>query len=516
MEKFKKFFKSAFLTLSICTFMLVSIPIAHADIVGFFLSSALGILQGASDDLDQINAAKYTLYHSWSDNTYNSTSHLTKISGDALSSIVGSLTSSGCPCEVVYSSSIAGTGVSGYWIVCTGEPFFVNRSAYSRIDTEHTYTGKHLGLFNYSATYNSEFYFYSEHMPSTYYLKNIYDRIDSIWNWGQSGGLLTNINTACTLITNALTTANSWLGNIAGYVDGVEAYLSSQSSKLSNIQSYTNLTAARLLYTDSNNNSYSVGAMVYRIWQAMPTPQDYSSTLDLIRQHTLLTSNRLLYESGDVRMSAGAMLYDLRTYASRIADRTLNTANRLQTTVNGTTYTTAELLYTIANSNVDYTMSLSSINSKLTSSLTHLSNISDSVDGLESAFSSANSHLQNIANRTLNTVSRLDTVNTNLTTISNKLDDIGSDFDSQGIIDAIDRIYDWLDNADLATNSAIQDLANTESDSPNIAVGFSNRIKKLFRHVFDDIDNGYSLSDWSDAAGFFDMFSDVDNAEVGN
>lgn len=443
----KKFVSKGAFAVVLALSIFFSAPQAEATVIsilgatGTVVGLAQALQQGISNATEKANTQK-TIFNQFAlTSTPGSSSYMYRVSADELSRMVLDFNNTGIPCEVV---SVSWSGSTIRAIRCTNEPY-------------RMYDGSRL-LGN---TYSIANHFYS---PGGYFIYAIGD--DSAYSLYFIRSAIDTLNQTATAISNTVTTISSRISTLNGYVDGVEGlldsvvgYLLAQSSKLSNIETYTSnissavtntaLTAARLIYTDSNNNTYSVGSMVYRIWQAMPTPQDYSSTLDLIRQYTLLTSNRLVYESGDVRMSASAILYDIRNYIntanshlSNIANRTLNTANRLQTTVSGTTYSNADLLYRIWQAMPtpqDYSSTLDLIRQyTLTTSNrllyengdvrmsagAMLYDIRSYVDGLESAFSTSNSHLQNIANRTLNTVSRLDTVNSNLMALSNKLDAI--------------------------------------------------------------------------------------------
>lgn len=82
-------------------------------------------------------------------------------------------------------------------------------------------------------------------------------------------------------------------------------------------------------------------------------------------------------------------------------------------------------------------------------------------------------------------------------------------FDDTNIVNAINRIYDWLDNADLATNSTIVTIVNNSQQDVNNAQGLYDLVKTLFKTAYGNLDDYTSLNDWTSAAGYFgNLWSD--------
>lgn len=395
--------------------LIVSSPVKDAyafDIIGTagLAMSALQMLQAGISNATDRESAKLLLRHQFSSSSVPSSSTRVYITYDQLSSICIDFVNSGLPCDIFLVDGV-------YYIRATGEPYALNDLTGASIDSGYTYKNKYFVIQGNNV--NSKIVCLCSTTQST---TSLLSDIKGILNsWAATGGVLTQIKDTVGFIYNAVNDLEGYVDGVEGLLDSVVGYLLAQSSKLSNIETYTSnistvatntlLTANRLLYTDANGNAYSAGAMLYRIWQNLPTsPQDYSTALDLIRQYTLLTSNRLLYESGNTRMSAAAMLYDIRTNMSNVANRTLNTANRLQTTVDGTTYTAAELLYNQSSTLASINGAVGNLDGKMSTMLLHVSNIYGAVDSLESAFSTSNSHLNNIAVRAYNNGVKLDNI----------------------------------------------------------------------------------------------------------
>ena len=64
------------------------------------------------------------------------------------------------------------------------------------------------------------------------------------------------------------------------------------------------------------------------------------------------------------------------------------------------------------------------------------------------------------------------------------LNNIVNAFNDNNIIDAIDHVYDWLDNADLATNQTIIDVVQDYSNDVDNSVDWASQILDLFKAVF--------------------------------
>lgn len=67
----------------------------------------------------------------------------------------------------------------------------------------------------------------------------------------------------------------------------------------------------------------------------------------------------------------------------------------------------------------------------------------------------------------------------------------------------IDRIYDWLDNADLSTNQTIINMVNDSTQDITDALPNFNQVNGLFRAAFSPTKNGHQASDWTSAFSYF-------------
>ena len=77
--------------------------------------------------------------------------------------------------------------------------------------------------------------------------------------------------------------------------------------------------------------------------------------------------------------------------------------------------------------------------------------------------------------------------------------------DSNKILEAVDRIYNWLDNADLATNQTIINIINDDEDAAQDSITIMSRIRSLFKSVYDF--NGGILQTITDFAGSTTYFN---------
>lgn len=73
------------------------------------------------------------------------------------------------------------------------------------------------------------------------------------------------------------------------------------------------------------------------------------------------------------------------------------------------------------------------------------------------------------------------------------------------ILDAVNRIYDWLDNADLATNQTIINIINDDEDVAQDSITIMSRIRSLFKSVYDF--NGGIIQTIADFAGSATYFN---------
>lgn len=82
-------------------------------------------------------------------------------------------------------------------------------------------------------------------------------------------------------------------------------------------------------------------------------------------------------------------------------------------------------------------------------------------------------------------------------------------FDDTRIVNAVNRIYDWLDNADLATNTTITNVVQNSTNEVINALPNFDRVRGLFTAAFGDMDNSHNLTDWGSAISYFgNLWSD--------
>lgn len=67
----------------------------------------------------------------------------------------------------------------------------------------------------------------------------------------------------------------------------------------------------------------------------------------------------------------------------------------------------------------------------------------------------------------------------------------------------IDRIYNWLDNADLTTNSTIVNIVNNSSQSVEDALPNFDRVRGLFWAAYSPTDDNHVIGDWASAIDYF-------------
>lgn len=82
-------------------------------------------------------------------------------------------------------------------------------------------------------------------------------------------------------------------------------------------------------------------------------------------------------------------------------------------------------------------------------------------------------------------------------------------WDDTNIVNAINRIYDWLDNADLTTNTTIQQVITQTQTDVNNANDLYDKVESLFKKAYGDLDDNTTVADWTGVVSYFDnLWSD--------
>lgn len=251
----------------------------------------------------EINEYKTLLRNCWQSSTCLQ-QNLILVSGDELWSAAAEWSGNGVPCEVVWTSSVGGTGVAGYWIVCIGEPY--NMSGASLRDANETYIGRHLGTHTDYIRY-----YYSTDKASSAYLHDIYNKdvwiethLSNLVNYldgveGYLSNLVSSSNTIISHIDGLESSSNTIIGHIdgiesslntiIGHIDGIESSLSSIDTKFTTLNS-------RIIKT-VNGSTYTIADLGYNAWQRLIDIAGYvdgvESSLSSILSANNLTNTRL-------------------------------------------------------------------------------------------------------------------------------------------------------------------------------------------------------------------------------
>lgn len=511
------------LSLSCC---LVSSPVAHADVLDYMLGGVIGWIQTIVNNTTGAQAAKVSLRACFMTTPTSSTSKV-RVSGDDMTAAVWSLTSVGIPVNVVWNSA-----VNGYVLKCIAEPR--DPSTGALIDSAVSYTGRY--YVNGSA--NPVVIYYSDTLDSTTTLANMNARVGTI-------------NASVTNIYNYLT------GTFSGYVDGIESSLTSLISSVSVANGYISNTQYVSPQKDSNGdyfptytisksmadqicanlNSNHVGRKIHWLSQDRQSTVDYTFVFaciesGYIRVYFENLAGGTFYNSSYctkdgtlikyVNDSSGAGGYDdsellailenIETMTDEevqslgdIADdisyiKSLLTVNykgcRYYSNSSGSAFAIREMHYDIATAFLAYVMAHHmghefSVIDRDTKQVTTTGTIANvalvSSSGLyRVAFLDSSGYYYYLVDGANRIVTVPKSTNYGLS-----------------IVEAVDSIYNWLDNADLATNTTIQELITGLDNEVNDTVSSFNNIKGLFKAAFGSIDDGYGVSNWSDGVLFF-------------
>lgn len=343
-------------------------------------------------------------------------------------------------------------------------------------------------------------------------LKPIYDKIEAIRSL---------------LSSNILTVLNNIYSSVDGlesYVDAIEGSLSQIVSSLSNQATTLNNIYGRLSYTDSSGVTGSVASFLYNI------------------------QNRLVFTTGNLTYSAGDLLYNIWQRLTFTIDGTTHSAasllyniwqksNDLYGAVDGVETTLNALSSDVSTMKSDLHSLVTNVYVTLytgDSSGTAYSTIAYRPDVINDYIAYLNQNFQNkqvnvlyrdqdgVATGTVRTFMYADVYNgyvrmrlklpsggvaygylatpnkvlikeaqtyvddltfyQKLTSIETAINSISTD--NSSVVAAIDRIYEWLDNADLATNATIIQVVQDYSNDVNHSVDWASRILDLFKRVY--------------------------------
>lgn len=329
---------------------------------------------------------------------------------------------------------------------------------------------------------------------------------------------LVNANNTLTAISNKIT------NNIVPYIDGLEGYLGQVITYFTNQATTLNNIYGRLSYTDSSGVTGSVASFLYNI------------------------QNRLVFTTGNLTYSAGDLLYNIWQRLTFTIDGTTHSAasllyniwqksNDLYGAVDGVETTLNALSSDVSTMKSDLHSLVTNVYVTLytgDSSGTAYSTIAYRPDVINDYIAYLNQNFQNkqvnvlyrdqdgVATGTVRTFMYADVYNgyvrmrlklpsggfaygylatpnkvlikeaqtyvddltfyQKLTSIETAINSISTD--NSSVVAAIDRIYEWLDNADLATNATIIQVVQDYSNDVNNTVDWASKILDLFKRVY--------------------------------
>lgn len=323
------------------------------------------------------------------------------------------------------------------------------------------------------------------------------------------------------LIRSQLVTANNTLTSISSKItnyivtniDDIESSFSTLNSTANSINSTVNSIYSRLAYTDPNGITGSVASYLYNIQNRLQFRLD-SSTAYTASDLLYNIWQRLTFTDDNVTHSNASLTYNVWQRAEDINSK-LSTVNTVLSQIKGNTdediYVT---IYTTDSSGNSY--STVSYRPEIIDGIISYLNTNhmnkplkvlyrDGQDGqvadVVRNFMFADVYNGYIRIRVMwgsNSVGYVYLSSPNhvlikqnntyiddttfLNTIVSAIENVTLDDDN--IVDAIDRIYNWLDNADLATNETIIQVVQDYSNDVDNSVDWASKILDLFRDVF--------------------------------
>lgn len=500
----------------ICSFVLFicvgafSINTAHASMVLSIAQqvfSALSVLNDYYATAQQKEQAQRLLILQFPRTSDISSSYAVRVSSDDLYRTCMDLVQSGMHCEV---RTVTIAGLSNVKVIYVlSEP----RDPYSGslMAPGWTFTGKY---FAPTTAYSSDHphLLYAVGDNSAYSLDLIRGYVSSI---------ATTVNT---ISTNVSAISNKITNNIVPYIDGIEGYLGQVVTYFTNQATTLNNIYGRLSYTDSSGVTGSVASYLYNI------------------------QNRLVFTTGNLTYSAGDLLYNIWQRLTFTIDGTTHSAasllyniwqksNDLYGAVDGVETTLNVLSSDVSTMKSDLHSLVTNVYVTLytgDSSGTAYSTIAYRPDVINDYIAYLNQNFQNkqvnvlyrdqdgVATGTVRTFMYADVYNgyvrmrlklpsggvaygylatpnkvlikeaqtyvddltfyQKLTSIETAINSISTD--NSSVVAAIDRIYEWLDNADLATNATIVQVVQDYSHDVNHSVDWASRILDLFKRVY--------------------------------
>lgn len=347
------------------------IPRSHA-IIDFVLTKIADWFAASALTQQEITEYKTLLLNSWS-NSNASSNNLILVSGDVLWETAGDWSKNGVPCEVKWTASVGGTGVRGYWIECTGEPY--NMSGASLSAPGITFTGRHLGTHTDSVRY-----YYSTDRASSSYLNDIFN--DTTW------------------ITTFIDDIEGYIDQIEGYIDGVESTLTNINTYVNGISTKISSLSTKLTQTNTKIDAVNttIGTTLYDMLEeylSYPVSGTRRGTAYLVN----LVNGALRFTNNNTEYSLAQLCFTANQYLTSID-------NNLSYTVDGSTYgvgyfcanmDTNIQAVALATSHIENKITpiataINSIDNKLTPIANAIANMSNSfsVDGIHIDNSSAN------------------------------------------------------------------------------------------------------------------------------
>lgn len=343
------------------------------------------------------------------------------------------------------------------------------------------------------------------------FLKPVYDKLEAIRSQ------IAIANNSLTAISNKIT------NNIVPYIDGIEGYLGQVITYFTNQATTLNNIYGRLSYTDSSGVTGSVASYLYNIQNRLvfTTGNLTYSAGDLLYN----VWQRLTYTTDGTTHSAASLLYNIWQKSNDLysavdgVENSLTTVNTNLTDIkdivsdfDGTCYAVFYTSDTNGNKYPTVTYSpevvqqiIAYLNINFGNKLIDMKGRDGAVSATKRYFDHAFLDSNNRIRITTYTASGTKTdgywtthVNTiyfqddtyiadstfyqKLTSIETAINSISTD--NSSVVAAIDRIYEWLDNADLATNATIIQVVQDYSNDVNNTVDWASKILDLFKRVY--------------------------------